>query len=155
MRGFYARSGVYARLEMSPSVGMPLVALYMQPVRVYKYFCLLLQVEVLGLAGFLYPSSGLLPWQEPGRQISRTEGSCPRQRAWWLLRGQCGKVKVMGGSGGCAAGLPFRSGPVSARQRQEGGLELPRLWLARLWPRTMVVLGLGRCSSVPWRHGAR
>jgi hypothetical protein len=24
-------------------------------------FCLLLQVEVLGLAGFVYPSSGLLP----------------------------------------------------------------------------------------------
>jgi hypothetical protein len=52
----------------------------MQPVRVYKYFCLLLQVEVLGLAGFLYPSSGLLPWQEPGRPISRTEGSYPRQQ---------------------------------------------------------------------------
>jgi hypothetical protein len=41
--------------------------------------CLLLQVKVLGLAGFGYPSSGLLPWQEPGRQISRTEGSYPRQ----------------------------------------------------------------------------
>jgi hypothetical protein len=41
--------------------------------------CLLLQVEVLGLAGFVYPSSGLLPWQEPGRPISRTEGSDPRQ----------------------------------------------------------------------------
>jgi hypothetical protein len=41
--------------------------------------CLLLQVEVLGLAGFLYSSSGLLPWQEPGRQISRTEESYPRQ----------------------------------------------------------------------------
>jgi hypothetical protein len=55
------------------SRGYPLVALYMQPVRVYKSVsCLLLQVEVLGLAGFLYPSSGLLPWQEPGRQISRT-----------------------------------------------------------------------------------
>jgi hypothetical protein len=34
---------------------------------------------VLGLAGFVYPSSGLLPWQEPGRQISRAEGSYPRQ----------------------------------------------------------------------------
>jgi hypothetical protein len=42
-------------------------------------FCLLLQVEVLGLAGFMYLSSGLLPWQEPGRQMSRTEGSYPRQ----------------------------------------------------------------------------
>jgi hypothetical protein len=41
--------------------------------------CLLVQVEVLGLAGFGYPSSGLLPWQEPDRQISRTEGSYPRQ----------------------------------------------------------------------------
>jgi hypothetical protein len=40
--------------------------------------CLLLQVKVLGLAGFMYLSSGLLPWQEPGRQISRTEGSYPR-----------------------------------------------------------------------------
>jgi hypothetical protein len=28
---------------------------------------LLLQVKVLGLAGFVYPSSGLLPWQKPGR----------------------------------------------------------------------------------------
>jgi hypothetical protein len=44
--------------------------------------CLLLQVKVLGLAGFGYPSSGLLPWQEPGRQISRTEGSYPRQTDW-------------------------------------------------------------------------
>jgi hypothetical protein len=43
-------------------------------------FCLLLQVEVLGLAGFVYPSSGLLPWQEPGRRISRTEGSYPRHQ---------------------------------------------------------------------------
>jgi hypothetical protein len=42
-------------------------------------FCLLLQVEVQGLAGFMYPSSGLLSWQEPGRQTSRTEGSYPRQ----------------------------------------------------------------------------
>jgi hypothetical protein len=43
-----------------------------------SFFGLLLQVKVLGLAGFMYPSSGLLPWQEPGRQISRTEGSYPR-----------------------------------------------------------------------------
>jgi hypothetical protein len=40
-------------------------------------FCLLLQVKVLGLAGFMYPSSGLLPWQEPGRLISRTRGVIP------------------------------------------------------------------------------
>jgi hypothetical protein len=39
--------------------------------------CLLLQVEVLGLAGFMCPSSGLLPWQEPGRLISRTRGVIP------------------------------------------------------------------------------
>jgi hypothetical protein len=51
----------------------------MQPVRVYKYFYLLLKVEVLGLVGFMYPLSGLLPWQEPGRKISRSEGSYPRQ----------------------------------------------------------------------------
>jgi hypothetical protein len=30
---------------------------------------LLLQVKVLGLAGFMYPSSGLLSWQELGRLI--------------------------------------------------------------------------------------
>jgi hypothetical protein len=30
------------------------VDLYMQPVRVYKVSCLLLQVGVLGLAGFMY-----------------------------------------------------------------------------------------------------
>jgi hypothetical protein len=47
-------------------------------------FRLLLQVEVLGLVGFVYPSSGLLPWQEPGRQISRTEGSYPRQISIYL-----------------------------------------------------------------------
>jgi hypothetical protein len=34
---------------------------------------------VLGLVGFMYPSSRILPWQEPGRPISRTEGSYPRQ----------------------------------------------------------------------------
>jgi hypothetical protein len=49
---------VYARLAY---LGVPLVALYMQPVRVISIFCLLLQVEVLGLVGFVYPSSGLLP----------------------------------------------------------------------------------------------
>jgi hypothetical protein len=54
----------------------------MQPVRVYKVSCLLLQVEVLGLAGFVYPLSGLLPWQELGRQTSRTEGSYPHQARW-------------------------------------------------------------------------
>jgi hypothetical protein len=40
-------------------------------------FCLLLQVEVLGLADFMYPSSGLLSWQEPGMLISRTRGVIP------------------------------------------------------------------------------
>jgi hypothetical protein len=35
---------------------------------------------MLGLVGFIYPSSGLHPWLELGRQTSRTEGSYPRQR---------------------------------------------------------------------------
>jgi hypothetical protein len=56
-------------------------------------FCLLFQVEVLGLAGFMYPSSGLLPWQEPGRPIWVPEGAFPRHlvflntfvRLWWSL----------------------------------------------------------------------
>jgi hypothetical protein len=39
--------------------------------------CLRLQVEVLGLAGFMYPLSRLLPWQEPGMLISRTRGVIP------------------------------------------------------------------------------
>jgi hypothetical protein len=39
--------------------------------------CLLLQVEVLALAGFMYPLSGLLPWQKSGRLISRTRGVIP------------------------------------------------------------------------------
>jgi hypothetical protein len=34
---------------------------------------------VLGLADFMYPSSGLLPWQEPGRPYRGPEGSCPHQ----------------------------------------------------------------------------
>jgi hypothetical protein len=48
--------------------------------------CLLLQVKVLGLAGCVYPSSGLLSWQEPGRPISRTEGSYPRHHARPIVR---------------------------------------------------------------------
>jgi hypothetical protein len=32
----------------------------------------------------MYPSSGLLPWQEPGRPISRTEGSYPHHLAFLL-----------------------------------------------------------------------
>jgi hypothetical protein len=48
-------------------------------------FCLLLQVEMLGLAGFMYPSSGLLPWQEPDRLISRTRGVIPSSQAMLKL----------------------------------------------------------------------
>jgi hypothetical protein len=40
---------------------------------------------VLGLAGFMYPSSGLLLWHEPGRPISRTEGSYPHQQVKWKI----------------------------------------------------------------------
>jgi hypothetical protein len=49
--------------------------------------CLLLRVEVLGLAGFMYPSSGLLSWQEPGRLIWVPEGSFPRHHCfgWCFL----------------------------------------------------------------------
>jgi hypothetical protein len=50
----------------------------MQSVRVYKYFLPSTPSRSAGLAGFVYPSSGLLPRQEPGRQISRTEGPYPR-----------------------------------------------------------------------------
>jgi hypothetical protein len=32
---------------------------------------------MLGLVGFMYSSSGLLPWQEPRRLISRTRGVIP------------------------------------------------------------------------------
>jgi hypothetical protein len=58
-------------------------------------FCLLLQVEVLGLAGFVYPSSGLLPWQEPGRQISRTEGSYPRQLSFAIMGHALGFISMV------------------------------------------------------------
>jgi hypothetical protein len=49
------------------------VALYMQPVRVYKVSCLLLQVGVL----CLYPSSGLLPSPIAGRPNMRTREVIP------------------------------------------------------------------------------
>jgi hypothetical protein len=55
--------------------------------------CLLLQVKVLGLVGFVYPSSGLLPWQEPDRQISRTEGSYSRQRAFGVHQARFAVVR--------------------------------------------------------------
>jgi hypothetical protein len=42
-----------------------------------KSFCLLLQVSVLGLAGFMHSSSGLLPRPEPGRPKMRTRGVVP------------------------------------------------------------------------------
>jgi hypothetical protein len=61
-----------------PSRGRPWWLYICSQLGFTSIFCLLLQVEVLGLAGFVYPSIGLLRWQEPGRQISRTEGSYPR-----------------------------------------------------------------------------
>jgi hypothetical protein len=42
-----------------------------------KSFCLLLQVDVLGLAGFVYSSSGLLPGPKIGRPKMRTRGVVP------------------------------------------------------------------------------
>jgi hypothetical protein len=53
------------------------MALYMQPVRVYKVSCLLLQVGVLGLAGFMYPSSRLFPWPIAGMLNMRTRWVIP------------------------------------------------------------------------------
>jgi hypothetical protein len=44
----------------------------MQAVRVYKVSCLLLHVGVLGFMGFMYPSSGLLPWPIAGMLKVRT-----------------------------------------------------------------------------------
>jgi hypothetical protein len=61
--------------------------------------CLLLQVEVLGLAGFVYPLSGLLSWQEPGRPISRTEGSYPRHLVYhylWFPFNYCKSISYKG-----------------------------------------------------------
>jgi hypothetical protein len=73
--------GVASLYELGypPSRGRPWWLYICSQLGFTSIFCLLLQVEVLGLAGFMYPSSGLLPWQEPGRQISRTKGSYPRQ----------------------------------------------------------------------------
>jgi hypothetical protein len=48
------------------------VALYVQPVRVYRVSCLLLQVGVLGLAGFMYILRGPFPLPEPGMLNMRT-----------------------------------------------------------------------------------
>jgi hypothetical protein len=79
MRGIYAGSDVYTKLSCPPSRGCPWWLYICSQLGFTSNLCLLLQVEVLGFVGFVYPSSGLLPWQEPGRQISRTEGSYPRQ----------------------------------------------------------------------------
>jgi hypothetical protein len=65
-------------MRVRPSRGCPWWLYICSQLGFTSIFCLLLQVEVLGLAGFVYPLSGLLPWQEPGRPISRTEGSYPR-----------------------------------------------------------------------------
>jgi hypothetical protein len=60
------------------------VALYMHPVRVYKEFsCLLLQVSVLSLADFMYPSSGLLPGSIAGMLKVRTR---------WVVSSSVGAV---------------------------------------------------------------
>jgi hypothetical protein len=56
--------------------------------------CLLFQVEVLGLAGFMLPSSGLLSWQEPGRPISRTRGVIPSSEGV-LISSHCCYLPVM------------------------------------------------------------
>jgi hypothetical protein len=71
--------GVASLCELGPLGGCPWWLYICSQLGFTSSFCLLLQVKVLGLAGFVYPSSGLLPWQEPSRQISRTEGSYPRQ----------------------------------------------------------------------------
>jgi hypothetical protein len=63
--------------EISLSRGCPWWLYICSQLGFTSSFCLLLQVEVLGLAGFMYPSSGLLPWQKPGRLISRTRGVIP------------------------------------------------------------------------------
>jgi hypothetical protein len=51
---------------------------------------------VLGLVGFMYPSSGLHPWQELGRQTSRTDGSYPRQRKYKVKKIFGQKLKFRG-----------------------------------------------------------
>jgi hypothetical protein len=61
--------------EISLSKGCPWWLYICSQLGFTSSFCLLLQVEVLGLAGFMHPSSGLLPWQEQGRLISRTDTS--------------------------------------------------------------------------------
>jgi hypothetical protein len=47
--------------------------------------CLLLQVEVLGLAGFMYPSSGLLSWSIAGMLKVRARGVVPLSKSLWKL----------------------------------------------------------------------
>jgi hypothetical protein len=108
MRGIYARSGVYARLDMSR--GCPWWLYICSQLGFTNSFCLLLQVEVLGLVGLMYPLSGLLPWQELGRLISRTRGVIPSSLGLWWCGG------AASARAGC--GLPPRCGG--------------RLWLA--WP---------------------
>jgi hypothetical protein len=63
--------------EISLSRGCPWWLYICSQLGFTSSFCLLLQVEVLGLAGFMYPLSRLLPWQEPSRLISRTRGVIP------------------------------------------------------------------------------
>jgi hypothetical protein len=74
MRGIYARSGVYARLTY---LGDALGGYICSQLGFTSSFCLLLQVEVLGLASFMYPSSGFLSWSITGMLKVRTRGVVP------------------------------------------------------------------------------
>jgi hypothetical protein len=48
--------------EISLSTGCPWWLYICSQLGFTSSLCLLLQVEVLGLAGFMHPLSGLLPW---------------------------------------------------------------------------------------------
>jgi hypothetical protein len=87
--------GIWCLCEIGPSRGRPWWLYICSQLGFTGSFCLLLQVEVLGLAGFMYPSSGLLPWQEPGRQMSRTEGSYPRHRSMPTTAASAGIVPFL------------------------------------------------------------
>jgi hypothetical protein len=92
---------------------------------------LLLQVEVLGLAGFVYPSSGILPWQELGRPISRTEGSYPRHPPTSDLD------------------LPLLSTAMHRMDRHPPGVEVPairKMEIAQAHRHLLLVLGRGRAG---------
>jgi hypothetical protein len=85
MRGIYVRSGVYAwdlceiwcLCEIRLSRGCPWWLYICSQLGFTSNLCLLLQVEVLGLAGFMYPLSGLLSWSIAGMLKVRTRGVVP------------------------------------------------------------------------------